>query len=129
MKNGVTLFWAFIILVIVALIGSSFFVNAGPSRYDGFAQCLKDKGAIMYGAFWCSHCQATKRAFGGAVKYLPYIECSTPDGQGQLSACKDMGVESYPTWTFTGTTTRLTGERTFAELSAMTGCELPQATN
>lgn len=129
MKNGVTLFWGFIILIIVALIGSSFLMSSGPSRYDGFAQCLKDKGAIMYGAFWCSHCQATKRMFGGAAKNLPYVECSTPDGQGQLPACKDVGVESYPTWTFVGTTTRLTGERTFAELAAMTGCELPQVSN
>ena len=34
-----------------------------PGKYDGFAQCLKDKGATFYGAFWCPHCKAQKALF------------------------------------------------------------------
>ncbi len=127
MKNGIWIFWGAIVLVVGLLIASSFFTSAKPSAYDGFAQCLKDKGAVFYGAFWCPHCQATKRMFGSAAQYLPYVECSTPNGQSQLQVCKDAGVESYPTWTFAGTTTRLVGEHTFAEFSALTGCPLPSA--
>lgn len=126
MKKGVYIFWGGIILVIVLSIGSSFLVQAGPSKYDGIAQCLKDKGAVFYGAFWCPHCRATKALFGTASQYLPYVECSTPDGKGQNQICKDKGIESYPTWTFANSTTTLTGERTMAELAAITGCELPQ---
>ena len=37
-------------------------------------------GARMYGAFWCSHCQEQKLAFGReAQPDLPYIECF-PEG-------------------------------------------------
>ena len=58
-------------------------------KYDTFAQCLKDQGATFYGAFWCPHCKDTKALFGSSVNLLPYVECSTPDGNGQLQVCKD----------------------------------------
>ena len=59
---------------------------------------MKDKGAIFYGAFWCPHCVAQKKAFGSSAKLLPYVECSTADGQGQTQVCKDKKIEGYPTW-------------------------------
>lgn len=126
MNKGILIFCGAIAAIVVLAVGASFFASSQPSKYDSFAQCLKDSGATFYGAFWCPHCQATKRMFGSAAKYLPYVECSTPDGQSQLQVCKDAGVESYPTWTFSGTTTVLTGERTFEELAALTSCVLPQ---
>ncbi|PIR84133.1 hypothetical protein COU18_01030 [Candidatus Kaiserbacteria bacterium CG10_big_fil_rev_8_21_14_0_10_51_14] len=119
------IFWLVILALIVAGFGSSMFVKAQPGRLDTFTQCLKDNGAVFYGAFWCPHCQATKAMFGNSAKLLPYVECSTPDGQGQLQICKDKGVTNYPYWTFVGTTTVLTGERTLQELSEMSGCPLP----
>jgi hypothetical protein len=65
--------------------------------------------------------------FGASAKLLPYIECSTPDGNGQLPICIDVGVNGYPTWDFiTGTTTlRETGELSFERLSELTACPLP----
>ena len=123
-KNGVLIFWLVIISLIVIGVASSFYVSSQPGKYDQFAQCLTDKGAIFYGAFWCPHCQATKRMFGASQRLLPYTECSTPNGQDQLQICKDAGVQSYPTWVFPDGT-RLTGERTLAELSSASGCELP----
>ncbi len=126
MKRGVLIFWLVIAALIIAGIGSSFAFTAGPGKLDTFAQCLKDKGAKFYGAFWCPHCQNTKAMFGKSAKLLPYIECSTPDGKGQLQVCKDAGIQSYPMWTFANSTTTLTGERTLQELSTITGCPLPQ---
>ena len=126
MKNGVIIFWVIIIALIVAGIGASFFVRAAPSKLDPFAQCLKDNGAVFYGAFWCPPCQATKKMFVSAARLLPYVECSTPDGKSQLQICKDKGVQQYPTWTFANSTTTLTGERTLQELSQYSGCPLPQ---
>ncbi len=123
-KNSVAIFWLIIILLIVVGVGSSFYVGSKPGKYDTFAQCLKDKGVIFYGAFWCPHCQATKRMFGSSQRLLPYTECSTPNGQDQLQVCKDAGVQSYPTWVFPDGT-RLNGERTMAELSSASGCQLP----
>lgn len=127
MKNGIWWFLGALVVVIGLLIGSSFLATSRPSPYDGFAQCLKDSGVVFYGAFWCPHCQSTKRMFGSAAKLLPYVECSTSDGQGQQQICKDAGVSSYPTWTFAGTSTRLVGEQTFAQLAAVSGCPLPSA--
>lgn len=104
------------------------------SKYDGFAQCIRDKKTVTFwGAFWCPHCQAQKARFGKSAKYLPYTECSTSDGQGQLQVCKDAGISTYPTWDFaTGTTalatttTRHTGELELVDLAEKTDCKLPQ---
>ena len=67
MKQTIT--WVIIALVVV---GGFFWyvsankvpsVDAGPSKYDSFAQCLAQKEITMYGAVWCPHCQAQKKEF------------------------------------------------------------------
>lgn len=126
MKKGVLVFWVGVLVLIVAAVLAIFFAKPGPGNLDPFAQCLKDKGAVFYGAFWCPHCQNTKRLFGASEKLLPYVECSTPDGKAQLQACIDKKIDNYPTWEFADGS-RLTGERTLLELSEKTGCELPQS--
>ncbi|MEK7133297.1 MAG: hypothetical protein AAB771_01260, partial [Patescibacteria group bacterium] len=54
-------------------IGIYFLVSANskPGKLDEFTQCLKDKGAVFYGAFWCPHCQNQKAMFGKSAKLLP----------------------------------------------------------
>lgn len=98
--------------------------SAGPGKYDEFATCLKDKGAVFYGAFWCPHCQSQKKLFGSSQKLLPYVECSTADGRGQTQACIDKGVKSYPEWEFADGS-RLNGEIPLAQLAEKTSCVLP----
>lgn len=90
-----------------------------------FTQCLADKGALFYGAFWCPHCQAQKKLFGDAQKLLPYVECSTPDGNGQTQICKDKGINSYPTWVFSDGS-KVEGEQSLAKLGEKTGCTPPK---
>lgn len=118
-------------VVMVLVIGASVFAfqkMQGPGvpagMYDTFAQCIRDSGAKFYGAFWCPHCQRQKGLFGTSVQYLPYIECSAPDGNNQLQVCKDANVTSYPTWEFAGGK-RATGEQSFETLAQETGCALP----
>jgi hypothetical protein len=89
-----------------------------------FAQCVKDSGAIFYGAFWCPHCDNQKKMFGPADELIPYVECSSPDKKFQLPVCREAKVESYPTWQFTDGS-RMTGELSFETLSEKTGCALP----
>ncbi len=123
--------YIYIALVLALLAGLIFMRNASDGRegsavataYDGFAQCLSDAGAKFYGAYWCPHCQAQKKLFENS-KNLPYIECSTPDGNGQTPVCKDAGVTSYPTWIFADGSI-LEGERQFAELGEKTSCAVP----
>ena len=59
------------------IVKTALFVKPGPSNLEPFAQCLKEEGAVFYGAFWCPHCQRTKAMFGSAAASLPYVECST----------------------------------------------------
>ena len=103
-------------------------VPEGPGKYDEFASCLGEKGAVFYGAFWCPHCQATKKLFGSSAKLLPYVECSTADGAGQLQICKDKNVTGYPTWEFADGS-RLNGELTLEQLAEKTSCALPASTS
>lgn len=117
-----TLFWSIgVIAVIGALIAFLVVQAKKPGTYDTFAQCLTDSGAKFYGAFWCPHCQAQKAMFGKSAKLIPYVECSQPDGKGQLQVCIDQGIEGYPTWTFADGT-RQSGKRTLEELAQKTSC-------
>lgn len=87
-----------------------------------FAECLQAEGATFYGAFWCPHCQNQKAMFGRkGSDALPYVECSTRDGQGQTQECIDAGVESYPTWEFADGT-RVTGTQSIEALAQKTSC-------
>jgi thiol-disulfide isomerase/thioredoxin len=134
MDKNIKIFVIVIVLLLVG-IGAAVFLNggtapAGPGAYDDFAKCLADKGLVFYGAFWCPHCQAQKKMFGNSTKYLPYIECSTPDGNGQTQICKDKGVESYPDWRMPDGTKILNddpggGGVKLETLAAKSGCALP----
>jgi len=94
---------------------------AAPNQ-DAFAKCLTAKGAKMYGAWWCPHCQDQKQAFDDSWKYVTYVECSGPD-YAPTRACIDAGIGEYPTWDF-GNGSRKEGGLSLEELSAITGCGL-----
>ncbi len=116
--------------IIIVLAGGWMFLKnyqtpQKPNALDQFAQCLKDKGAVFYGAFWCPHCQNQKKEFGSSVKYLPYVECSAPDGKSQTQICKDKKIDGYPTWMYADGS-RESGELSLAHLAEKTGCAFPE---
>ena len=129
-KNNYGL-WS-LVAVFVLILGAVYFSNRYSSSADGesdvalssFAQCLEDKGARFYGAFWCSHCQDQKEMFGGAAKDLPYVECSTRDGKGQLPECQKNNISGYPTWEFADGS-RMSGSLPLGILAEKSGCALP----
>ncbi len=134
-KNNIKIFVAVIILLIAGTAGLAIIQTksapAGPGKYDAFAQCITDSGATFYGAFWCPHCQAQKKAFGSSAHLLPYVECSTPDASGQLQVCIDKKIVSYPTWILKDGTEVPDDSPNGAgvkleTLAAKTGCTLPQ---
>lgn len=130
MDNNVKIFLSVIGLLLLGVIVTVLLRGGGgeptgPGKYDEFAICLKDKGAIFYGAFWCPHCQAQKKMFGSSAKLLPYVECSTANGQNQTQICIDKKVNSYPTWEFADGS-RLNGEIPLTQLAEKTACVLPQ---
>jgi hypothetical protein len=123
MKNGVVVFWIILIAVVVLGFGASFFIKAGPGQYDKLAMCIKKQGVIFYGAFWCPHCQRTKAEFGSSAQYLPYVECSNPDGQSQTQICIDKKITSYPTWIRPDGAV-LGGENPIEKWAAFSGCTM-----
>lgn len=100
--------------------------SAEPSKYDDFAKCLASKGVKMYGAFWCSHCQNQKAAFGSSFQYIDYTEC-TVDGSAKSfsQTCQEAGIKGYPTWKFPNGIIK-EGEVPFSDLANLSGCQLPQ---
>lgn len=124
MKKPSSTVWMIVLAVVVfgALIGGLVYQNNAPSKYDDFAQCLTDKGATMYGAYWCPHCADQEALFGSAFKHINYVECSSP-GSTTFDLCPD--IESTPTWE-SADGVRVKGQRTLQELADRFSCDLPQ---
>lgn len=115
-----------VVLVVAGLIfarGASDGGAARVTKFDEFAQCLGDAGAIFYGAFWCPHCADQKALFDRSTK-LPYVECSTPDGKGQTQICIDEGIQGYPTWKFSDGSV-VDRVMQLSELAEKTSCVVP----
>jgi thiol-disulfide isomerase/thioredoxin len=119
---GVLIIVLIITLILVRNISNKQQVDA-TTPYDSFAQCLTDAGAKFYGAYWCPHCQEQKKLLQNSKK-LPYIECSTPNGQAQTQVCMDAKITGYPTWEYADGT-RGEGNQSLQQLSEKTNCALP----
>ena len=86
--------------------------NQPPSgKYDEFAKCITEKGAVEYGAYWCLHCQKVKNSFGDSFKYVNYHE------HQELP-----GIKKTPTWVVNGEWYE--NVQPFDRLAALTGCKL-----
>ena len=76
---------------------------ASPSttRQKQLAEHLKTQGYLVYGAWWCPHCNTQKELFGvEAIERLPYVECDKEEeGRQRCMAAK---VRAYPTWDYQG---------------------------
>ncbi|MBI4173794.1 MAG: hypothetical protein HY519_03690 [Candidatus Aenigmarchaeota archaeon] len=112
----------FVGLVFIAA-GFVAYTSSAPGKYDDFAKCLTDKGLKFYGAFWCPHCASQKELFGSSIKYVNYIECSTPDRSAQTQVCIDAKIKSYPTWGFPDGKL-VEGVLSLEDLGRRSGCSL-----
>lgn len=112
---GVAILAVAVVVAVVVLLPKG--NSSSYKNLDAFAQCLTEKGAVMYGAYWCSHCKTQKAEFGTSFKFVSYVECTEKPDQ-----CTAAGVEGYPTWKIASTT--LTGEQPLETLASTTGCVL-----
>lgn len=115
-----------VVLVVVRNSTAGTRNNIPRTALDTFSQCLTDAGAKFYGAYWCPHCQDQKKLLGES-KLMPYIECSTPNGQGQVKVCADAGITGYPTWVFADGS-QVDGAMELAALGEKTLCAVPEGT-
>ena len=86
-------------------------------NYDSFAKCLTEKGAVMYGAYWCGHCKEQKEMFGDSFKYINYVECTE-----KKQICEDAGIGGYPTWIIDGKSHE--GVQPLSKLAGISQCKL-----
>ena len=92
-------------IAIISILATVFLLYGIDNREETtvasneLSQCLAEKGAEFFGAFWCPHCARQKSYFGRFSKQLPYIECSNSD-KSQTQVCIDENIRSYPTWKF-----------------------------
>jgi glutaredoxin len=115
-----------VIIVIVLSLGIYFALFSTPpssTKLDSFAQCISEKGATMYGAYWCTHCQAEKKLFGSSFQYVNYVECDPNGENAQPQLCQKAGIDGYPTWVINGT--KYEDEQSFQQLARATGCPAP----
>ena len=102
--------WSIVGLVLLLLVGAFTYARSRPGRWDGFAECLTEKGMVMYGAIeWCSYTQKQAAMFGKSFKKLNYQDHTNLPG-----------IKKTPTWVFNGKW--LDGVQSFERLAAETGC-------
>lgn len=91
--------------------------QSGPAPFDTFAQCMTDKGVIMYGNDTCPHCIDQKNDFKGSFDKITYIQCIE-----DFEACERAGVTSTPTWVIHDK--NYVGRHSLEELAKYSGCPL-----
>jgi hypothetical protein len=100
----------FLFLFLLLLMGCT------KKNYDGLAKCLTEKGVVMYGTEWCSHCNNQKKEFGSSFRYINFTDCDN-----NKEECTNAGIEGYPTWIMNGT--KYPGEQPLDKLSALARCD------
>ena len=108
-------------------------VNTSSAAEIELAKYLKQSGAKMYGAYWCSHCHDQKELFGKeAVKELPYVECAEAGGTSITDQCKQVATRveeqtkqpfGFPTWEINGKF--YSGTQALTDLAKNTGYQGP----
>ena len=98
-----------IVVLIVAGLGFSFLQTKKPGPLDDFAQCLTEKGAVMYGASFCQYTHGQKGMFGNSIKYIDSRDFS-----------EDPNVKVTPTWLINGK--YYENAQSLDRLAIITGC-------
>jgi len=57
------------------------------------AQCLSQKGWVMYGKPECSACAIEKEYFGESFSQISYVDC-----REQIQLCEEKNIRAFPTW-------------------------------
>ena len=93
-------------------------VSPSTPEQLALAEHLRQRGAVFYGAWWCSHCFHQKNLFGTeAGRLLPYVECDKEEAGRQRCAAANVGA--YPTWVLGGE--RKEGVQSMKELIQWSG--------
>lgn len=114
----------------IAIYGLIFLVfilwPSDQGNYDPLAQCLTEKGVVMYSSFRCGVCARTKAMLGSSFQYINEIECHPQGPNAQTQLCVEKNIEGTPTWAINdakGTEMkRNTGFLSIEQLREFSGC-------
>ncbi|HLC75176.1 MAG TPA: vitamin K epoxide reductase family protein [Candidatus Nanoarchaeia archaeon] len=101
-----------------------FNVGGETENYDALAQCMTQKGVLMYGSFRCGICAKTRAMFGDSFQYIKEIECHPQGKNPQTELCLEKKIEGTPTWMLVenGVEKRAVGFLSIDELRTFSGC-------
>ncbi len=120
-RTHITLGVVIVILFIVVILAFQEVNMEGNNvALDAFAQCLSDRGAVMYGTYSCPVCKKQKQLFGDSFRFIPYVECME-----ESDRCVANNIEKVPTWIFSNEKKAI-GLQSFEALAAETSCSLPR---
>jgi hypothetical protein len=101
-----------LIAILLVLIFWPWRANSDKS----LAQCLTEKGVVMYGLDTCEECRSQKNLFGADFNKINYVNCDF-----HLNECRGKGITVYPVWSYGNKV--LVGVQSINSLSALTGCK------
>jgi|TARA_Y100000310_G_scaffold63439_2_gene58866 ETRAMP family membrane protein len=101
-----------IFILIVGSVGFSYYNYKKPFILDEFAQCLKDKGAVMFGSSTCQYTTGQHGMFGPSKKFLDSRDFT-----------EDKNIKITPTWLINGL--YYENAQSLQTLADLTDCELP----
>ena len=105
------------IAIVVLVSFSAYSYSTRPGKFNEFAKCLTEKGAVVYGNDFCSYTAKQLNYFGNSQVYLNYTKCID-----HKKLCDDKGITITPTWEINGS--YYTQVQTFERLSEITGCKI-----
>ena len=105
---------------VVSQAGNTQISTTSGAAETALAQHLRQRGAKMYGAYWCPYCTRQKELFGRqAFSQISYIECDPRGQNARPDLCRQAGVNGFPTWEINGRQYR--GMQTLTQLADITG--------
>jgi hypothetical protein len=107
--------------------GDSSALAAHAERLSNLAQCLTERGWVLYSSAECPACRAQRKAFGGAFARIEEIECHPQAPDTQHAICRERGILKTPTWVQVragAESQRLEGYQPLEALASAAGCEL-----
>jgi len=69
--------------------------KSGGDYWTDLAQCMTEKGVVMYGSDSCGNCKRQKSIFNEAFKHIDYTNCID---RANLEKCEARNIAGYPTW-------------------------------
>ena len=89
--------FSLIVVIFLSVIVYSIVSRKSNVSAETVAECLSEKGAVLYASQYCVHCQEQKKMFGSSLNKINMVECST-----QVAECEKAGITAYPTWLIGG---------------------------